>query len=1410
MTDSMKFGPEWLRNMSNDTGTGTGNSAQRHQLAEFRYGREEMLSLFDKNIKVPEILPKFKNLFVEKIQCPLALTPSTEDDLRVWQVRSSPGLGLSSRGARGGLIDRGRGRGRGSYHSLGGYQRSSSLYDEEGRIIGRGERWPERNGTDAGDWNGLSSTSPRKEYNSHGRGGSQENWRRSRVDDEPSEGWRSTSIPGTREKWTRSTSWRDEEPGEMTSSLRTYNSDRGFTRMIPTSGTARKFWDHEDNLPEWAMENPLESGGSFDATGAFHGSDDDLRMKRGGMVEGDEKDGSPKELRRRRVLRQESSSFSGSDNNEVDSDKNEEMKNCSEEVEEKEPPEVLPVENHHHLVKKEEVVNSDIPLMNQEKISVIVTTSTTIIASAIVTTSEARGGMSGGMNGGEQQPKPMHQMKKEIVEFASVDRMQEVADDMVEKLIMEDEIVGAGPMVGSMRSKMHSPMVKESSNLPQPNHPPTMPPITPETESNLVWFYRDPQDMVQGPFTAIEMAEWYQAGYFDDNLYVRRMGDQRFSKLGELIEMCGGEMPFFAPYRILPAQLNEVVPPVPPPVNLLDDPSMNFQMLRKQYIWRQQALVYQKLSTSDYWHVMTPEQQREMVNKQVAHMGIPDNIFTLLSAMQMEQPQQQHSNHPPLNLQDLMANAGGGGGGGFQAQLLQMQHQQKLLNSAHPPPPHPLGPFGPQQHFNPQGTPSNAGGNAPMPSDPMKQLMQNINLGNLVHQPHGPQQQPPPMPHRMPLVMPMAQKTEQQSQNDRIKSLILQLSMQKGVAAQPPPPSHPSSHSASHPPPPPQDTTGTAQWAAAMQQQPPPQQPDDFLPQPPKSNQWLGGNPVEAARGMWDLPPPPPSQQMPPPNIEMKTEKQILEEQQQQMARKINEEKLNFFDMRPASPEPTTTTNKFLDIKQPGASSGDIVSKMEKSGKKEDKSSPPTTVKKAEEKVVKQPEDKSKKKPDPKVQQNALKQLKEDERRREEEKKKKKLLEEEKKREEPKRAIVKTQQQGQAVGKNKTSKSSVAPWSNSDHASPGMSLAEIQKAEMEHRAEQSRFEQMLRDQQQQQQRLMDMQTMKDTVLPKWNAQSLGPPVVKSLVEIQAEEQAKAAAAEREHQLVMATNHQVPVAQPKTGGGGAVKREETNHNNMSGLGTIWNSSSAQNLTWNSGKLWGGTSNSGFWEEPTKPSTSFATAAAAAGAPPPGQAKNVLSKSQTMTNIQTAKTNAASAAAASTSAKNQVTAKPTKVTNAPNAATRNQVPGKSATRAPRKDDGGSEFTSWCIKALAAMNSTVDIPTFVAFLQDIESPYEVKDYIRMYLGETKECTEFAKQFLERRSKYKNQIRAQNAHVDDMCSPAPAITPSTDCQEIKGKGKKVKKNKMMKLDSRILGFSVTAAQDRINVGDRDYPNAS
>lgn len=94
MTDSMKFGPEWLRNMSSDingvggggsgaggNGGGTATIPVKYHLAEFRYSREEMLSLFDKTIELLDTLPNFKKLFVEKIQPPLALTPSPDDEV---------------------------------------------------------------------------------------------------------------------------------------------------------------------------------------------------------------------------------------------------------------------------------------------------------------------------------------------------------------------------------------------------------------------------------------------------------------------------------------------------------------------------------------------------------------------------------------------------------------------------------------------------------------------------------------------------------------------------------------------------------------------------------------------------------------------------------------------------------------------------------------------------------------------------------------------------------------------------------------------------------------------------------------------------------------------------------------------------------------------------------------------------------------------------------------------------------------------------------------------------------------------------------------------------------------------------------------------------------------------------------
>lgn len=90
----------------------------------------------------------------------------------------------------------------------------------------------------------------------------------------------------------------------------------------------------------------------------------------------------------------------------------------------------------------------------------------------------------------------------------------------------------------------------------------------------------------------------------------------------------------------------------------------------------------------------------------------------------------------------------------------------------------------------------------------------------------------------------------------------------------------------------------------------------------------------------------------------------------------------------------------------------------------------------------------------------------------------------------------------------------MAPWSNrATVGQTGPSLAEIEKAERQQRAEQMRIEQEMRAQREQQQ-LFEMQQKQESIL-KWNAQNILPTAVKSLAEIQAEEHAKQTAVEKE-------------------------------------------------------------------------------------------------------------------------------------------------------------------------------------------------------------------------------------------------------------------------------------------------------
>ncbi|CAG2066594.1 unnamed protein product, partial [Timema podura] len=83
MTESMKFGPEWLRNLSHDGCSqppGVVSTTPRYQLAEHRYGREEMLALSGNLKPAPDPLKSIPALYVEKAQVPLALIQMNEEE----------------------------------------------------------------------------------------------------------------------------------------------------------------------------------------------------------------------------------------------------------------------------------------------------------------------------------------------------------------------------------------------------------------------------------------------------------------------------------------------------------------------------------------------------------------------------------------------------------------------------------------------------------------------------------------------------------------------------------------------------------------------------------------------------------------------------------------------------------------------------------------------------------------------------------------------------------------------------------------------------------------------------------------------------------------------------------------------------------------------------------------------------------------------------------------------------------------------------------------------------------------------------------------------------------------------------------------------------------------------------------
>ncbi|XP_031339420.1 GRB10-interacting GYF protein 2 isoform X2 [Photinus pyralis] len=1302
MTDSMNFGPEWLRNLSEGSAGSGAVPVARCPLAEYRYGREEMLALHDKNLRPPISLTGFPSLYSEQVLPPLALIPQTDED-RGWQSRPVPPAGVI-RGGRGGSLERGGriNRGRGSYQQYG------------------------RGGYDgSGGWNSTEQTewSPRKDYNT--RASSVDNWRRNRGA-EDDDGWRNTNnTRGPLEKWGRSTSWRDGGEG---------GEERGPPERANRSSwqenarsVQRRPWENDDHLPEWAMENPSETGGTFDATGAFHGSDDEQR------------DHKHVNKREREVPLQKSVS----QQNIVTKTHPSTLPSSQSAISLSKPPDDITIEEklHDKEEEKHRIAKIDKRGMKEFDIEQHIKQIHKVEKTPPKNLDKHMDNVSHMNNTEAMNGITVPDLNNRVEE--EFDRLQE---DLVKKLVVDEETpkkvtIESYNMSGSANNIVPPP------NLSQPLQD--------------KWCYQDPQGDLQGPFLSSEMAEWFRAGYFTSTLLVKRQCDENFYRLGDLVAMCSGN-PFQCNMRI-PTLKHEIPAPAP------DNDLLQYQLLQRQFAYRQaQASNLRTLNQSEPWSNLSSLQQRDLLNQQVlvqAQMG-PD--------IQLYQQSQQPPTNPLMHMISQMQQGNKLSGptmadkppsvqpqlDPIQTLVQQMAGLQSLSNNLH---------VGPSPGL-PTTIPNSVGISGSMPTSGHSTNLSNSGLlNNFQNLPSGPLPVPvglsvsggipgsgsllvsgaglhnnnnsipvssgvltsntgmpggdgitnssglpvslqsglpggltentlPPRPNPLGAVDPLSSANE----NDPIKNLLRQLANKQQA--------------------PQLDTL----W-----------QQNQFTNSQSKS-QWQK---TESPLAMWDIPTP--TVPMPIPNNGVPTEKpsgptseqlqkqekerqkQLKESQEREQKKKREEEK----QAKKEAEEKRKEEQRRLEAERKA---------VEEKRKKEEeriKKELEKAKKEAEEKRMRELEEKRRLKEQRKAEEEARKRFEEQKRQEEIEKAKREMKEKEEQ-------LRRQAEQNRIENSNKASRS--APWSQAN-STPELSLADIQKAEREKRAEQAALLQMQRAQQ----TLHEQQTVveKQSLQFSWAKKLPESGKVKTLAEIQQEEQDRAAKQNAEARL-------------------AYQKDKESHSVMAPTVVMpWNSS---NLSWAStAAQW--SNPGGFWEEapvqrsPNKPSTvskSNSTSAVNVSKPVAKQTKGKTKKEE-------------------------------------------QHVMKLFSNGPATD----EFTDWCTNALKKLNSTVDIPTFISFLRDIESALEVRDYCKEYLGEGPTTQQFASQFLEKRRMIKPKATTQK---DDMSSPAPAITPSSqhnpDFQEVKGKGKKVKKSKMMKVDARILGFSVTAAPDRINVGDRDY----
>ncbi|XP_065061462.1 GRB10-interacting GYF protein 2-like isoform X2 [Rhopilema esculentum] len=571
----MTFGPEWLRALAGgDTNTETQSKSvavKRFKLADFRYGREEMLALFSEAVKMPKSLQDFGDVIVQETQCqPLSFIPMTEEEERcqVAGVNSQVVLRMTGRGApirgRGAIRgSRGRGRGEGqpgTYRTLSndesGYSNQRDQYTRrpwtEGARGGSTERISGR-GEPPGVRGGLEPR-PRLPSDRGGATTEREPWRSISQEEDDGGGWR---ISGQR-------SWRK---GSADAS-RNWRSDK--SKDEDNENSQRRSWNRASStsgLPEWCDDDVEQDVGTFDSSGQFKSlrSADDPASKTGKddttePVFEDYDAGSNKV----EATGKRKNDFGGTINY-MDSGVKSEKEGATANKASRESSSELESQASYNL-NTSSSVSLETEQRTEKRLKELLSSNpvkspTKSITPGHISVSELEKEFSS-VNTKESNSRINENARK--VDDLTIDDVRSVQHDM--RKILAESHSKAFPRandhdenVPNIEDDIKNLIDKLDDEIDNINPTNQMAPQQPDTnDCNVLdpsiifakkaepgglikgmqaWIYRDPQGEIQGPFSCEEMLEWFKAGYFTMELLVRRVCDEIFLPLGDIIKL---------------------------------------------------------------------------------------------------------------------------------------------------------------------------------------------------------------------------------------------------------------------------------------------------------------------------------------------------------------------------------------------------------------------------------------------------------------------------------------------------------------------------------------------------------------------------------------------------------------------------------------------------------------------------------------------------------------------------------------------------------------------------------------------------------------------------------------------------------------------------------------------------------